>query len=62
MFGLQPLHIVFIIVIALLIFGPSRFANIGRSFRKAISEARNAAKDESAESKKPAENASAKKS
>ncbi len=62
MFGLQPLHILFIIVIALLIFGPARFSSIGRSFRKAISEARNAAKDESSDSKTAAKNAPVKKS
>jgi sec-independent protein translocase protein TatA len=45
MFGLQPLHIVFIIVIALLIFGPSRFAGLGRGFGKMFSEFRSASKD-----------------
>ncbi|CAG0994122.1 Sec-independent protein translocase protein TatAd [Anaerolineae bacterium] len=45
MFGLQPLHILFIIVIALLIFGPSRFAGLGRGFGKMFSEFRSASKD-----------------
>ncbi len=40
MLGLQPLHIVFILVVALLIFGPARFADIGRSFGRSVREFR----------------------
>ncbi len=47
MFGLQPLHLLAIVVIALLVFGPGRFANLGRSIRKAFSEARSAAQEKS---------------
>jgi len=45
MFGLQPLHIVLIVIIALLVFGPSRFTSLGRAFGKTISEFRSAAKE-----------------
>ncbi len=58
MFGLQPLHIIFIIVIALLIFGPSRFAGLGRGISKMFSEFRSASKDMPENS----ENSSSKKS
>ncbi len=59
MFGLQPLHIVFILVIALLLFGPSRFGDIGRSLGQAVRGFREetAAKDEESkdsETKPPA--------
>ena len=47
MFGLQPLHIILIVIIALLIFGPSRFGNLGRAFGKMFSEFRSAAKEPS---------------
>jgi sec-independent protein translocase protein TatA len=49
MFGLQPIHIIFIVIIALLIFGPARFGEIGRSLGATIKEFRSATK-ESAES------------
>jgi sec-independent protein translocase protein TatA len=45
MFGLQPLHIVLIVIIALLVFGPSRFTSLGRAFGKMISEFRSASKE-----------------
>ena len=43
MFGLQPLHLIVILVVALLIFGPSRLPEIGRAIGKSISEFRDAA-------------------
>ena len=52
MFGLQPLHIILILVIALLIFGTKPFANFLRSFRKAGDEFRTAVKDEDKAAKK----------
>ena len=44
--GLQPWHIVLIVLIALLIFGPKPISNFFRSFRKAGDEFRQAAKDD----------------
>jgi sec-independent protein translocase protein TatA len=40
-FGIQPLHIVIIVVVALLIFGPKRLPEIGRYIGKTITEFRN---------------------
>jgi TatA/E family protein of Tat protein translocase len=45
MFGLQPIHVIFIAFIALLIFGPSRFGAIGRSLGTTIREFRAASKE-----------------
>ncbi len=44
MFGLQPLHIVFIIAIGLLIFGPSRMTELGRSLGSTVKEFRSGVK------------------
>ena len=38
MFGLQPTHIVIIVVVALLIFGPARLPSAGRAIGKTIRE------------------------
>ncbi len=45
MFGLQPTHLIIILIIALLIFGPSRVTDLGRSLGKTIGEFRSAAKE-----------------
>jgi sec-independent protein translocase protein TatA len=45
MFGLQPTHLIIILVIALLIFGPSRLPEMGRAFGKTIREFQAATKD-----------------
>ena len=37
-FGIQPLHLLIIAVVALLIFGPSRLPEIGRGIGKALKE------------------------
>ena len=47
MFGLQPPHLILIAIIALLIFGPARFTDLGRAVGRSISEFRSAAKEES---------------
>ena len=39
-FGIQPIHIVFIFIVALLIFGPKRLPEMGRSIGKALNEFR----------------------
>lgn len=43
--GIQPIHIVIIIVVALLIFGPKRLPDMGRSVGKALSEFRSGARE-----------------
>ena len=45
MFGIQPIHIIIIIVVAFLIFGASRLPEIGRSLGKGISEFRKGTKE-----------------
>jgi sec-independent protein translocase protein TatA len=40
MFGIQPIHLVIIVVVALLIFGPRRLPEMGRSIGKALNEFR----------------------
>ncbi len=44
-FGLQPLHLLVILIVALLIFGPSRLPEIGRAFGKTIREFQSATKE-----------------
>jgi sec-independent protein translocase protein TatA len=44
-FGIQPIHIVVIVVVALLIFGPKRLPEMGRSIGKAINEFRNGTRE-----------------
>ena len=39
-FGIQPLHLVVIVIVALIIFGPSRLPEIGRGLGKALNEFR----------------------
>ncbi len=43
MFGLQPLHLIVILALALLIFGPSRLPEIGKAIGSSIREFRDAA-------------------
>ncbi len=57
-FGLQPTHLIIILVVALLIFGPSRLPEIGRSFGKMLREFQSATKETAqgfVEEVKPAE-------
>jgi sec-independent protein translocase protein TatA len=44
-FGLQPTHLILILVVALLIFGPSRLPEIGRSFGSMLREFQTATKE-----------------
>lgn len=44
-FGIQPLHIIIVVVVALIIFGPARLPEIGRGLGKAINEFRKGAKE-----------------
>ena len=44
-FGLQPTHLIVILVVALLIFGPSRLPEIGRSFGSMLREFQSATKE-----------------
>ena len=52
MFGLQPLHIIVVLALALLIFGPSQLPNIARSLGRSINEFRHAAASMTDEMKK----------
>jgi sec-independent protein translocase protein TatA len=45
MFGIQPIHILIIILVAILIFGASRLPEIGRGMGRAISEFRKGTKE-----------------
>lgn len=44
-FGIQPIHLIIVAIVALLIFGPSRLPEIGRGIGKAITEFRRGAKE-----------------
>lgn len=44
LFGLQPVHLVIILAVALILFGPKQLPELGRGFGKAISEFRKATK------------------
>jgi sec-independent protein translocase protein TatA len=45
MLGLQPTHLILILVVALLIFGPSRLPEIGRAFGQTLREFQNSTKE-----------------
>ncbi len=44
-FGIQPQHLVVIVIVALIIFGPSRLPEIGRGLGKALNEFRQGTKE-----------------
>jgi sec-independent protein translocase protein TatA len=44
-FGLQPTHLIIIAIVALIIFGPSRLPEIGRSLGKTLKEFQSATKE-----------------
>ncbi len=44
-FGIQPTHLILILVVALLVFGPSRLPEIGRSFGSMLREFQTATKE-----------------
>ena len=46
-FGLQPTHLIIILVVALLIFGPSRLPEIGKALGKTIKEFQSGIKEAS---------------
>jgi sec-independent protein translocase protein TatA len=48
-FGLQPMHLILILIIALVIFGPKRLPEMGRSLGQAINEFKNATSDDKPE-------------
>jgi len=45
MFGLQPIHIVIIVVLAVLLFGPKKLPEFGKSLGRSIREFKSASKD-----------------
>lgn len=45
MFGLQPMHLILILAIALIIFGPSRIPDIAKSLGKGIQEFKKSSKE-----------------
>jgi len=44
-FGIQPIHLIIIVIVALIIFGPSRLPEIGRGLGKALAEFRKGTKE-----------------
>ena len=62
-FGIQPIHIVIIIVVAFLIFGANKLPELGRSLGKTLSEFRKGTKEAAEgfkeEMQKPAEDPAA---
>ena len=44
-FGIQPWHLVVIFIVALIIFGPSKLPELGRTIGKTINEFRTGARD-----------------
>lgn len=44
-FGLQPTHLILILVVALILFGPSRLPEIGRAFGSTLREFQTATKE-----------------
>ncbi len=44
-FGIQPIHLIIIAIAALLIFGPARLPEIGRSIGRGLNEFRRGAKE-----------------
>lgn len=45
MFGLQPTHLILILIVALIIFGPQRLPEIGKALGKSINEFKSASKE-----------------
>jgi sec-independent protein translocase protein TatA len=46
-FGIQPTHLILILVVALIVFGPSRLPEIGRSFGSMLREFQTATREAS---------------
>ncbi len=44
-FRIEPIHVILVIVVALIIFGPSKLPEIGRGLGKSINEFRKGAKE-----------------
>jgi len=45
MFGLQPTHLIFIAIVALVLIAPSRLPELGRALRKTMDEFRSGAQE-----------------
>ncbi len=66
---IQPIHLILILIIALIIFGPSRLPQLGKSlgesiteFKKSTKEMSDSLKDATSEEPKPADNSTTKQS
>jgi sec-independent protein translocase protein TatA len=44
-FGIQPIHLIIIVIVALIIFGPSRLPEIGRGLGRALNEFRHGTRE-----------------
>jgi TatA/E family protein of Tat protein translocase len=44
-FGIQPIHIVIVVIVALLIFGPKRLPEVGRWIGKSVTEFRKSSQE-----------------
>ena len=44
-FGIQPIHIIIVLIVALLLFGPKRLPELGRSLGKGLNEFRRGARE-----------------
>ncbi len=55
MFGLQPIHIVLIVLVAILIFGPKKLPEFGKNLGKSIREFKQASKEMSEDFKSAVE-------
>lgn len=60
MFGLQPIHIVLIVLVAVLIFGPKKLPEFGKNLGKSIREFKQASKEMSEDFKSSVEHDDAK--
>ncbi len=54
-FGLQPVHLIIILAVALILFGPRQLPELGKGFGRAISEFRKATQESTEQIRKAVE-------